>query len=215
MTPARRHKHAVLAQHVAKDELAALYATSDYQKLLYSLKQDQLMLKRIQSIQDKVKTKAEMLPAYAAWVEGVIAAGQLNPDDQITPTILIWMIDTGNIDGAMPLIRFALEHNMPAADAYERTMCTIIFEETAERLSAGAGISYAHLDDLCDRVAEKSENGLHKYDMPDQVRAKFLKAAGEIYQAADNKQKACALYERALNYDSACGVKTKLRQVSA
>ncbi|MFU5016787.1 phage terminase small subunit, partial [Pseudomonas aeruginosa] len=46
---------------------------TSYELMLAKLQQDQLRLKQVQSQQNKAKVKAELLPDYAPYVEGVLA----------------------------------------------------------------------------------------------------------------------------------------------
>ena len=59
-------------------------------------------------------------------------------------------------------------------------------------------------------LAQQKNGELHALDMPDKVRAKFFKAAGEYFETQKNKAAAIGLYETALQYDDKIGVKQKL-----
>ena len=63
-----------------------------------------------------------MIPNYSDWIQGVIDTGRAAEDDQVTPTLLVWMIDTGALDAAMPLAKLAIETQMASTDEYSRTM---------------------------------------------------------------------------------------------
>ncbi len=178
MTLIRQHFDQSIAAAAATDNID-INALTVYQRLYKSLKDDKAILKNIASIQDKIKAKAAMIPNYSDWIQGVIDTGRAAEDDQVTPTLLVWMIDTGALDQAMPLAQLAIETQMASTDEYSRTMPEIIIEQMAEQISAGSDISLTNLQTLIDWVTAKADNGLHINNMPDQIRAKLLKAAGE------------------------------------
>ena len=100
-SPARRHYLRETAARQAREENEVnLENLQPYQRLLYRLRQDKAALKLIESIQDKAKAKAEMLPAYAEWVQGVIESGSADPADEVFTTSVVWLIDTGALDAA-------------------------------------------------------------------------------------------------------------------
>lgn len=209
MTLLRQHFDQSNAAEATADNID-LNALSVYQRLYKSLKDDKAILKNIASIQDKIKAKAAMIPNYSDWIQGVIDTGRAAEDDQVTPTLLVWMIDTGALDQAMPLAQLAIETQMASTDEYSRTMPEIIIEQMAEQISAGSDISLTNLQTLIDWVTAKADNGLHINNMPDQIRAKLLKAAGERAEEQEEIEHAIALYEQALAYNERCGVKKRL-----
>lgn len=209
MTLLRQHFDQSNAAEATADNID-LNALTVYQRLYKSLKDDKAILKNIASIQDKIKAKAAMIPNYSDWIQGVIDTGRAPEDDQVTPTLLVWMIDTGALDQAMPLAQLAIETQMASTDEYSRTMPEIIIEQMAEQISAGSDISLTNLQTLIDWVTAKADNGLHINNMPDQIRAKLLKAAGERAEEQEEIEHAIALYEQALAYNERCGVKKRL-----
>lgn len=133
MTLLRQHFDQNIAAAAATDNID-LNALTVYQRLYKSLKDDKAILKNIASIQDKIKAKAAMIPNYSDWIQGVIDTGRAADDDQVTPTLLVWMIDTGALDAAMPLAQLAIETQMASTDEYSRTMPEIIIEQMAEQM---------------------------------------------------------------------------------
>lgn len=209
MTLIRQHFDQSIAAAAATDNID-LNALTVYQRLYKSLKDDKAILKNIASIKDKIKAKSAMIPNYSDWIQGVIDTGRAAEDDQVTPTLLVWMIDTGALDQAMPLAQLAIETQMASTDEYSRTMPEIIIEQMAEQISAGSDISLPNLQNLIDWVTAKSDGGLHINNMPDQIRAKLLKAAGERAEEQEEIEHAIALYEQAIAYNERCGVKKRL-----
>lgn len=214
-SPARRHfmqETARLAAEAAGD--TGLAELTVYQKLLKKLYDDKTVLKAINSTTDKAKAKADMLPAYAEWVAGVMQGENVQPEDKITPTVLIWTIDCGLLDEAMPLAEFALQHNLPTSDDFQREMPDLLLEEYAEQLAAGYTVTGDNLKILVGWATEKNEDDRHRYNVNDKVRSKLLKAAGEWAEEQDLKDYARHLYEQALFYNPKVGVKKRIADLS-
>ena len=215
-SPARRHYLRETAARPAREENEVnLENLQPYQRLLYRLRQDKAALKLIESIQDKAKAKAEMLPAYAEWVQGVIESGSADPADEVFTTSVVWLIDTGALDAATPLIEFAIAHGLQSADEYQRSLPTLLIEQMGEQITAGHNISQANIERLTEMALAKAENGMHQVDMPDAVRAKFLKAAGVWNIEFGSKSRAADLLDRAIAYDERVGAKQLLKEVRA
>ena len=215
-SPARRHFLAEAARQQAQQQNHVdLAALTPYRRLQYQLQQDKAALKLIQSIQDKARAKAEMLPAYADWVQGVLAADNPAADDEILSTVMVWLIDTGALDTVVPLVELAVRHHLTSADDYQRTLPPLLFEQLAEQITAGHRIDADGINRLIDMSLAKADNGSHQIDMPDPVRAKFLKAAGVWQAEFGNKDRAAALLDKAIAYDDRVGAKQLLKEIRA
>ena len=209
-SPARRYHKAASAREVAQNGDLDLSQMREDQTLAYHLKTDKSILKNFSGVQDKVIAKAEMLPRYAAWVQGVLASGKVQADDQITPTFLLWQIDCGQLDEAMPLIRFAIENQLHTIDEFKRELPEVIVEEIAEQVSKGAAMQPENLAELAQYATAKQENGQHRWNMSDVVRAKMCKAVGEIAEEEGDFQAALNHFQAALNYNERIGVKKNI-----
>ena len=55
--------------------------------MLAKLQQDQFRLKQVQSTEGKAKLKAELLPEYVPYIEGVLSAGQGAQDDVLVAAL--------------------------------------------------------------------------------------------------------------------------------
>lgn len=213
-SPARRHFEQETARLAAQAEGGVdLETLSVYQRLLKNLYADKAIIKNLRGIADKAKAKAEMLPAYAEWVQGVLAGDTVQADDRITPTVLIWTIDAGLLDDAMPLAEFAIQHNMPSTDEFQREMPELLVEQYAEQISEGYAISGEHLKKLVAWATEK-DGELHRHNINDNVRAKLLKAAGEWAEENSLPDYALHLYEKAVAYSPRIGVKKRIDVLS-
>lgn len=137
------------------------------------MQHDLRRLRDIQSIEKKIEAKREMLPNYAAWVDGLVAAG-VGVEEDVLPTVMIWRIDTGDFDGALVLAEHVLEHNLPLPARYERSAPALIVEEIATAAlkiqQAGTAFSFDTLARIDMLTADT--------DMHDQIRAKLKKAIG-------------------------------------
>ena len=189
---------------------ADLGSLSAYQRLLKNLHDDKVLLKSVSSIADKVHIKKQALPAYQEWIDGITAAGTVQADDRIAATVIVWMIDCGLLDEAMPLADVLIHSGLESADEYSRSMPEIIVEQMADQIESGSEISAENLKTLIEWATAKKEDGLHEINLADVIRAKLLKAAGEKAEAADDNETALNLYRQAVGYNDKAGVKKRI-----
>lgn len=206
-TPAKRYREQCAA--VAAAQEVDLTTLTPYQRLLKQLHADKAILKDIKSHQDKAQAKADLLPQYAEWLAGVVASGAISESDQITPTLLVWQIDCGLLDETMPLAQIAMTSQAQSPDEFQRTLPEIIVEQYAEKIGAGATISMENLQTVIEWAGAKNENGQHIHNLPDVIRAKALRAAGEFLLETDepDKPRVLALFSKAVEYNPKIGLK--------
>lgn len=211
MSYARRHFEKTTAEIAAAEAGGAdLGSLSAYQRLLKNLHDDKVLLKSVSSIADKVHIKKQALPAYQEWIDGITAAGTVQADDRIAATVIVWMIDCGLLDEAMPLADVLIHSGLESADEYSRSMPEIIVEQMADQIESGSEISAENLKTLIEWATAKKEDGLHEINLADVIRAKLLKAAGEKAEAADDNETALTLYRQAVGYNDKAGVKKRI-----
>ncbi len=211
MSYARRHFEKTTAEIAAAEAGGAdLGSLSAYQRLLKNLHDDKVLLKSVSSIADKVHIKKQALPAYQEWIDGITAAGTVQADDRIAATVIVWMIDCGLLDEAMPLADVLIHSGLESADEYSRSMPEIIVEQMAAQIESGSEISAESLKTLIEWATAKKEDGLHEINLADVIRAKLLKAAGEKAEAADDNETALNLYRQAVGYNDKAGVKKRI-----
>lgn len=211
MSYARRHFEKTTAEIAAAEAGGAdLGSLSAYQRLLKNLHDDKVLLKSVSSIADKVHIKKQALPAYQEWIDGITAAGTVQADDRIAATVIVWMIDCGLLDEAMPLADVLIHSGLESADEYSRSMPEIIVEQMADQIESGSEISAESLKTLIEWATAKKEDGLHEINLADVIRAKLLKAAGEKAEAADDNETALTLYRQAVGYNDKAGVKKRI-----
>lgn len=172
-TPAQRSLAAKLAMATA----AAAPAGSEpqgsaYEMMLVQLAEHRRALKDIQSIERKIEAKRHFLPAYDAWVDGVLASGR-GAQDQVITTVLVWHIDAGNYRRAIAIAQYAVQHDLAPPDQYDRSLGTILIDEFATA-ALGGKMEIAEARDLLPQVLV----GTQDLDAPDQARAKLHKAMG-------------------------------------
>lgn len=197
-TPARRHRliHAasasagVMAGYL--DTPIAVAAANDRQgaprpgggstnQILLQLAADRRRLKAIKSITAKIELKRELVPAYDAWIAGILKAredGGRYVQDDILTAMLCWSIDIGDFDRAMPLVRYALEGGL-ALPEMDRDVATFVVEESADlalaRFKEGGEAATSFPGGVLLEIEALTED----LDMHDQVRAKLMRAIGE------------------------------------
>lgn len=211
LSPARRHLQRVKAAKQAAIADAEMPQTGDqYHLMKAALTEDRHRLHQIQSLEKKLEVKAEILPQYQAYIDGVLESGNGAHDD-VLMILMIWHIDIGDLDRGLEIARYALEHQLPAPDNHRRTTSTIVAEEVAElylrKAAAKEDISEG-IDHLT--ATEKLTDG---HDMPDQARAKLHKALGFSLRDGGNLEGAIHQLKRALELDERSGVKSELARL--
>jgi len=208
-SPAQQHRQriaAAMSQTVVADaDHGAVAAGSAYALMLAKLAEDKRVLKNIQSIAQKIEVKRQRLPEYAAWIDGVLQADQPVQDD-VFATVMVWRIDTGDIDGALVMATHMLTHNLKLPEHYQRDLATLVVEEIAER--AGNADSGNVTASQLLQVGQLT-NGR---DMPDEVRAKLHKAICLALRDASPAQ-ALDHLQRALQLNARLGIKTEITKL--
>lgn len=210
LTPVQRH----LQRHTA----ATLQAQADaaqpdrahataYELQLMQLAEDRRRLKDIQSIERKIELKAQLLPAYDAWIDGTLSADH-GAQDEVLTTLLVWHIDCASYVRALDIAEYALRQGLVLPDRYERSLACVVAEEIADTQlkahDAGQPIDYA--------VVHRTLVLTLTHDMPDEVRAKLYKANGLALLAldpatADTLNQAIEHFRRAHTLHDKSGVK--------
>lgn len=205
-SPARRNRERKLAalQGAANPQFDQMRANA-YELQLMQLAEHRRTLKGIQSIERKIDAKRTMLAVYKPWIDGLLAADRGGQDDVLV-TIMLWTLDTGDLEGALPMASYVLRHGLSTPDRYERTAATMIAEEVADtaikQQEAAAGPSTSLLGQYMAL--------LHGSDIFDQVRAKLHKAVGRACLADGRKQQAAEHYRRAIELHDKVGIKKEL-----
>lgn len=207
-SPARAHYlRTVAATAAAVGAPEPLANANAYELMLAQLAEHRRRLKQVQSLERKIEAKRAMLPDYAPWVEGVIA-GDAGVQDDVLMTVLVWRIDTGDLAGALPLAEYALRHKLSLPDQYQRQLACLIAEESADlglrQVAAAQPVDVASLVAVLNLTAEQ--------DMPDEVRARLLKAIGYALRDSD-KAGALAYLRQAFATSAKVGVKKDIERL--
>ncbi|HFC8549649.1 TPA: phage terminase small subunit [Neisseria lactamica] len=213
MTPAQAHKQRILAQHAAESG-EDVQAAEPYRRLAAALADDRRVLEQIKSFADKTQAKKGMVQKYLPWLEDVAKSGRPQAYDPVFSTAVLWLIDIGELDTAVPYALFAIRHEMTFRDDYRRDLPDLLIEEIAVQFGSGAVLSAANHTALLDLIGNADpETGMHTLNLSDIVRAKFYKASGEAAEADDDLPAAAAFYESALKYSEKIGVKSRLSAI--
>ena len=168
----QRHTAATLQRTEAEAQPDARHATA-YELQLMQLAEHRRQLKAIQSIERKIELKRKLLPEYEAWIDGTLQADH-GAQDEVLTTLLVWHIDCTSYGRALQIAEYALRHGLVLPDRYERSLACVLAEEIADAqlkaADAGQPIDYA--------VLHRAVVLTDPHDMPDEVRAKLLKARG-------------------------------------
>ncbi|WP_142847093.1 phage terminase small subunit [Telmatospirillum sp. J64-1] len=210
MSLARRHyERTVAAKQAAamplRQAVAVPASGSLHDRMLAQLGIHKAALKAIQSRKGKAEAKLGFLQDYEAYVEGVLAAGN-GAQDTVLVTVMMWRIDAGLYAQALEIAAYALRHEMAMPDGWARDLPTSLLEELAEQ-----ALTDPENQDLAVALGDALDLTEGK-DMPDEVRAKALKALGMMVKDSD-VERAIGLLEEACTLDPRCGVKTELKRL--
>lgn len=201
LSPAQRHRLQTATKKELEDAAAnnrSFEQTNQYEIMLMQLAEHKRALKEIQSREKKAELKAEILPDYVPYVDGVIES-DIGIQDDVLMTIMVWRIDAGDLHGALEIGKYALDHDLKTPEQYNRDTATLLVEEIAEYVIAQGEDSDEFDLALIANLHTKD------FDMPDQVRAKIHKAIG-LSLASKNYDLAIEHLERALALDKKSGV---------
>lgn len=217
-SPAKRHFARVRAEREA-----AAAASGDTQGgatrqelMLAKLASDRARLSAVQSAERKAEVKRELLPEYADYVAGVLAGGRGAQDD-VLATVLVWRIDAGDYAGALEIAAYAIGNKLKLPDQFARPLAVAVAEEFADAALRALQQPDGTFDaQLLAQVGELTEGE----DMPDQVRAKLLKAYGlalkvEPLELDTRWRYAAALkaLQRAAELNANAGVKQEIGRI--
>lgn len=210
ISPAKTHfQRAQAAQRQSSDAPVRADATA-YELMLAKLAEDRRRLHDIQSIERRAEVKRELLPDYTAWVDGALE-GDHGVQDDVLMTIMVWRIDVGDLAGALRIAAYAIKHKLAMPDQYKRSTGCLIAEEFADYTLRLDAIP-AEVTEQLQAANELTANE----DMPDEVRAKLLKAIGYgLAQSGETGllQRSLDMLKRALGLHDKVGVKKDIERI--
>lgn len=195
---------------------ALMDGLNSYELMLAKLQQDQLRLKQVQSQQQKAVVKAQLLPEYVPYVQGVLAAGQGAQDDVLV-TIMVWRFDAADFAGGLDIAEYVLRHNLQTPNRFNRTTGCLVAEEVAHAAltTQKAGEVFDH------ETLVRTFVLTAKQDMPDEARAKLTLALGRSTLAGlsdetpgkpGQVQAGIDLLKEAIKQHDSCGGKKDLER---
>ena len=208
LTPAQRHMQMHEAMEASEASRDAPLSGED--RILHRLWQDEKRLKGIQGKQRKAELKREILPEYQGWIDGVLAA-DTGRQDRVIVMCATWMIDTGAVEQAMPLIDYILRHNLQLPDSWGRTAAAFFVEEICNPALLAIKVDVSARPQPVALLLEL-ESLTAGHDMPDQVRSKLCKLLGLTLRHGDtdSQQQALDYLIRAMQLHDGAGVKKEI-----
>lgn len=182
-----------------------------YEMMLVQLRDDVLRIKACKSQAAKDDIKRKVLPNYAAWIEGVIDAVDENSEharqDDVFAQVFVWAVDVLDLPLASRMFATMTAADMQLPERFKRSPADFLLEQVANMIiDHDAQPAFADLQAVEDLTAE--------IDMHDEIRAKWCKAMGTLYEAADESKASLTqvinYFERALALDANIGVKRRL-----
>lgn len=204
MGHARNHRLRILAEKSAKaDEFGGNRLDASFYELqLIELKNDKSLLSKVKSDKSKALAKANLIPKYLPYVEGVIAADK-KVDDEIVTTIMLWCFDAAHFKAGLNIAEFALKYGLEMPDSFSRDTPSIVAEEIAN--AALENIKLKKPVDL--DVLLKAHELTKDFDMHDQIQAKLFCAIGRVYNSQENHALAVQFMKEALSKNPHVGCK--------
>jgi len=216
-SPARRHfQRATAAQAAGGAEAGKPQSGEQYELMMAALYDARMSLKKVKSTEAKVAMKRELLPQFEAYIAGVLEAGN-GARDEVVTTIMIWRLDIGDLEGALAIARYAIEHDLDTPDRFERDTPSLITEQLAEEvLSQIESVDDAERQALGTRLAaimSGARDLIDGVDMHDQITAKFHKSYGYALRDAGCPGAALEQLKRALELNDRAGVKRDIENL--
>lgn len=227
MNLARKH----FQQHQAKSaaetaaEFGTMLNTNAYEQQLLQLNSDKNRLKNIQSKQNKIELKRQLLPNYKPYIEGIL---EVKPgvQDAVITEILVWAIDIGDYEFALDIAEYVLEYGLKLPDRFERSEACFITEDIADEflktLKTDVAVDITVLERL-EKLITDETLAQSKRDMPDEVKAKLYLALGKTEmrfvtgeELVDlvHATRARDFLDQACKLDDKCGGRTDLNKMT-
>lgn len=207
LSPAAEHRNR-MANQPNKAAAAAVVLLPHESILLKQFAVDRNRLATIRSRTSRTTAKRGILENYSEWIGGFNPeAGYTREQESMFTWLLLWNVDVGNWEQAIKMAAFALASGLNAPVEFTRTLAETVTEQLADGINrAGEHERYKSLlDSLHELVRDQ--------DMTDQITAKLYKACGLACIETD-KERAKAMFIRAIELNPNAGVKRLLKQLS-
>jgi hypothetical protein len=186
--------------------------TNQHKLMLGKLRIDLRRLKMIKATEAKVELKrTQLLPEYADYIAGVLAADAGQPDDVLLYN-LVWHIDVADYVKALDIGEYAIRHGLKMPERFQNDVpgllaeyiCNDLLKGDTETVSKTTADHAAMLQQLYDLVSP--------FDMHDAIKVKLLKACGLAVKDTD-PAKAVALLKKVYAMDARSGVATLIKNI--
>lgn len=221
LTPFQRHKLRVIEQQNKERQQQELQAGTgnaainsvenhgEFESLKMTLEQDLTTLSGLSRGDEKTAQLKTLLKVYLPHVNAYVEKGDVfaNP---VAVQVLIWLFDLGEISAAVELSKVLIEQQQVMPKQFSRTLVVFVYDQILDWADAQykqGNSPQPYFDD-----ALKVVGGLN---VPDVVKAKYHKLAGELFFDTEKWQESIAEFEAALSFDSSVGVKTKLKKAKS
>ncbi len=175
LSPAARHKLAVLATPAAAAHAAAAESRDSLHLRLVEFEQDKQVLKGFVQISEKVNHKRDVLiPKYKPLAEKYLAAGE-SYQNPIFTDLIVWLFDIGDLETAVEWLFKAIELNLPTPENFKRSSWAVICADEVLKWAEQQLPNGHSIEPYFSRVFEKIDK---EWKLPEKLEAKWYKFAG-------------------------------------
>jgi len=224
MTPFQQHKQRVqkeLAEQQQKQKLAAGDLTtaaatandySAFEVLKNNLDGDLKTLSGLVQGDEKQAKKKSLVEFYMGHVSEYLNQAEVYAN-AVLVNVILWLFDLGRIAEALPMAKVAIEQQQSSPAGFSRNLPTVVADLVLEwcdkQHSQGHSVEPVFSEVLA---------LLHGWPVPDVVKMKYHKFAGNQAFSEGDMPTAVSQYEQAISFESAshkAQVKTKLEKARA
>ena len=175
---------------------------SVYEQMLRKTNEYRSELKQLMSVDLKAARKAEIIPEFEAYIEGVLKVKNGQQDD-VLMRLFAWMIDARQYEKALEILPYAIEYDFSIPDI-DRTPHAFMTQQMGDDADAGNIPSSSIMQQTLDIVAD--------LDMADPIKAKLYRYLGEAIEDEQPDQ-ALAHFHRATQLNANIGLKTRIKKL--
>jgi len=207
-SPAKKARTQKLAAKEAGSATADRPHGNAYELHHAQLMEDIRTLHDIESLQAKIERKRELLPKYEDYVAGVLKGGSGQQDD-VLMNIMVWYLDTGQLEKGLDIADYAAKHGLETPDRYQRSTAALVSEEVADFVLKERNEG----DDPKQYLLDVTRAALlfRDSDMHDQIKAKLYKANGYLCREVGDFETALKSLKQAVQLHEKCGVKQDIQ----
>lgn len=199
-------------QEASQETITATATEYDqFQLLLDSLDKDVARLHGL-GIEEKNRIRSEeLIPKYLPYCKEYmlkVEDGEQPYKNPVLVQVVIWLFDIGEIHAALQWAYFAIEQKQPLPERFKRkdlnTFVADAVLEWCEQQENSGGSIEPYFSQVFQRLIDDN------WPMPDALRSKYFKKAGDLARDKGESQQALEHYNRAVKLDPK-GAKCKTR----